>query len=256
MTSDAPPKLDAERYFAAEWLQQPKPLPRDAGTHRVVWNLRYDRPAALSFDYSIAANPGVGAPLTPGGAWAVPGDYRVVLTVDGHVLTRPVRILVDPRERLAPGDLEAQLALSKRIAEALALSRRGYLERATAHDQLEAAGRAAASRDPALKGRVEALALETGKPGVEHLKAANGALAAIETDLETADRPPTRAQTEAVDAQTRLVTAEYAAWSALRDGDLATLSVALKKAGLPPVSIPPVDVLKSRPAEDEGEDLP
>jgi hypothetical protein len=223
----------------------------------VVWNLRYDRPAALSFDYAIAANPGVGAPLTPGGAWAVPGDYQVVLEVDGHALTRTVRVLVDPRERLASGDLEAQLALSRRIADGLALSRRGYLERATAHDQLEAVvGKAAASRAPTLKERTEALAMETGKPGVEHFKAANGALAGIESDLESADRSPTQAQTDAVEAQSRLVTAEYAAWSALRDGDLATLSAALKKAGLPPVSIPPLDQLKSRPAEDDGEDLP
>jgi photosystem II stability/assembly factor-like uncharacterized protein len=256
MTSDEPPKLDAQRYFAADWLPHPSPLPRDPGFHRVIWNLRYDRPAALSFDYSIAANPGVGAPLTPGGAWALPGDYQVALEVDGHVQTRTVRVLADPRERLAPGDLEAQLGLSKRIAEGLALSRRGYLERATAHDQLEAAGKAAAGRYPALKDRVEALATATGKPGTEHFKAANGALARIESELESADRPPTQAQIDAVDAQSRQVTAEYAAWAALRDGDLATLSVALKKAGLAPVSIPPVDQLKSRPDEDDGEDLP
>jgi len=255
MTSEAPPKLDAERYFAAAWLEPARSLSQSSGFHRAIWNLRYTRPAALSFGYSIAANPGVGAPLSPEGAFVVPGEYQVVLKVDGRTAHQAVRVLADPRARLAPGDLEASLALSKRIADSLALSRRGYLERVTLHDELEATSKAS-NQTQALRDRIKALAVQTGDAGDSHLKAANGALARIEADLESADRAPTAPQVAAVDAEEKRVASDYAGWAALRDGPIASLNQAMKTAGLTPATLPAPDQLKGEPEEEEGGDLP
>jgi len=43
------------------WVFSPAPLPTDAGTNRVNWDLRADDPPAFSHSYEINANPG----LTP-----------------------------------------------------------------------------------------------------------------------------------------------------------------------------------------------
>jgi photosystem II stability/assembly factor-like uncharacterized protein len=58
-------------------------IPSEAGSQRLVWDLRYARP---------------GRDLTSGGGpRAVPGEYRVRLDVDGWSDTQPLTVLKDPR---------------------------------------------------------------------------------------------------------------------------------------------------------------
>ncbi len=74
-------------------------LPTDAGSHRVVWNLRY---------------PG------PDRARAVPGEYRVRLTVDGRPQERSLRVLRDPRLVDIPvADLQAQFDFLRRTGASM-----------------------------------------------------------------------------------------------------------------------------------------
>src|SRR5204863_7801326 len=71
-SADAPRKLKSERYFAESWLEPPEQLSAKAGAHRFVWDLRYPRPRAPQYEYSIAAVHGLDTTLLPAGPLAPP----------------------------------------------------------------------------------------------------------------------------------------------------------------------------------------
>lgn len=258
LSSEPSPRPNAEVYFAPDWLHPAAPLDTAAGLHRAVWNLRWPRPPAISFAYSIAATAGVGAPITPQGPLALPGDYSVVLTVDGVQSRAPLRLVQDPRSRAGVADLQASLELSKAIAGDLALARKGYGEIAAGHEgmaeafaQLRAKG-----ADPALLARGAAFITHTESPEAERdfFKDAK-ILAALESDLEGADLAPTEPQ-RAARVRTRAdLDARWAAWTALRDRELPALNAGLARAGLRLVTIPPEDRLPIDVPEG-AEDLP
>src|SRR6185369_2359164 len=71
-SSDAPESLPARRYFEAAWTQAPRALATSAGMHRFVWDLRYPRPPAPSYSYTIAAVRTAGTPVEPTGPFVLP----------------------------------------------------------------------------------------------------------------------------------------------------------------------------------------
>ncbi len=49
------------------------------------------------------------------GPWALPGDYSLVLTVNGKSYTQPLTVKMDPRVKASPADLTEQFELSKKL---------------------------------------------------------------------------------------------------------------------------------------------
>jgi photosystem II stability/assembly factor-like uncharacterized protein len=118
--SDDVPEPPVEgRNIPDYWIRPPQVLSARAGLHRFVWDLHYAPPAAAEFSYPIAAVPH-DTPREPRGPWALPGAYTVRLTADGHVVTRPLRIKMDPRVRTSAADLRAQFDSSVEVARDLA----------------------------------------------------------------------------------------------------------------------------------------
>ncbi|MGE5624022.1 MAG: WD40/YVTN/BNR-like repeat-containing protein, partial [Bacillota bacterium] len=118
-SSDAKPqKLEAEPYFSENWLSPPESLPGAPGAHRFVWNLRYPRPLAVGYDYSIAAVYGQGGLVLPEGPLVLPGRYTVKLTAGGETSAQSLMVALDPRvsRTEAKGALAAQLKLLQDIA--------------------------------------------------------------------------------------------------------------------------------------------
>jgi photosystem II stability/assembly factor-like uncharacterized protein len=258
LTSEATPKPLAEVYFAANWLNPPPPLGTGAGFHQAVWNLRWSRPKAISFDYSISTAAGTDTPISPQGPMALPGDYVAVLTVDGVQSRTALRLTQDPRSRAAPADLAASLELSKLIADDLALARRGYGETAAAHAGMsQALARLqGAGADPVLVARGKVFLAQTELPGAgEGFLKASKILTGVESDLERADLAPTEPQRIARERAKAEIDTRWSAWSALRDRELPALNDGLARAGLTPVTIPPEDKLTVTLPEG-GEDLP
>ncbi|MGC1304289.1 MAG: hypothetical protein WA840_18130, partial [Caulobacteraceae bacterium] len=142
-SADQPDHPDAERYFDKAWTRPEPTLQATPGLHRFVWNLRWPRPKAVKYEYAIAAVWNRGVPVTPEGPYALPGDYRVVLHVDGHDYTAPLKVVEDPRIPTSRADLESSLALSQRIDKALARARQGYGEMQSVGEQLDRIGVAA-----------------------------------------------------------------------------------------------------------------
>jgi hypothetical protein len=118
--SDDPPEARVEPLVVtANWARPALTLPRTAGHHRWVWDLRYAAPPVSTREYPINAVPGR-TPPAPEGPLVLPGTYTVALTVDGRTLTRPLTVAMDPRVKASAADLAAQHAAARRLAADLA----------------------------------------------------------------------------------------------------------------------------------------
>jgi photosystem II stability/assembly factor-like uncharacterized protein len=264
LSSTPEPRPEAEQYFAKEWTQPQAVLSRDAGAHRAVWSLHYPRPRAVGFGYSIAGIIGDDTPILPEGPFALPGDYTVVLKVDGKTERAPLKILADPRVTASADDLKASLAFSMQLDAAMEKAWRGAGEMGAAHTQLIEISKQLADRpkDAALKARVDDLVTRTQpggrggrRGGGEGFVSLSGNFAGLEAAQESADAAPTGGQREGFADASAKLDAAWTAWTTLRDHDLAALSADLKKAGLKPVTYPALAQMTVEPAQG-GQDLP
>ena len=79
------------------------------GLNRVVWNLTY--PGITTFPGMVLWG------ATTAGPAALPGSYEVRLTVDGEVLTQPLRVRRHPLRNLSDADLREQFDLAMKIRD-------------------------------------------------------------------------------------------------------------------------------------------
>jgi hypothetical protein len=220
-------------YFMTRWLPQPQPLTANPGHNRFVWDLRLPRPSATSYGYSSAVVPAVGTEAQPAGALVLPGEYQVRLTVGTLKATQSLRVVLDPRSRVAPGALEAQLKLAIQVSGALTDATE--LERAvrTVRDSLD-------SRRPEAIGARLGDTLSAVSQAIDSLKvgATAAELAALATGVDGADRAPTAAmQAVFAELQSQLASAQ-ASWSGAIKSQLDALDTSLKSAGLRPLITP------------------
>jgi photosystem II stability/assembly factor-like uncharacterized protein len=110
--SDAP---EIQKY----WLPKFARLPKSAGIHRFVWDLRYAPPAAMRHEYDMTAIIGSGTVIMPQGPLALPGEYEVALKVGGQTYTSTFTVDMDPRVKVSREDLAKQLELEQKIDAAL-----------------------------------------------------------------------------------------------------------------------------------------
>jgi hypothetical protein len=164
-------------YFMTQWLPHLESLTANAGHNRFVWDLRMARPSAESYGYSSNVVPGRGAEAEPGGPLVVPGSYRVRLTVGGTSETQPLRVLMDPRERVEPAALEAQFALAMQISNAMGDA--AALQRTVHH--LRDSLAAQPSESDTVSRMFDSL----------HIDATAEGLTALESAVDGADRAPT-----------------------------------------------------------------
>ena len=261
-SDDNTPAPRAERYFAEAWTKPAAKPATDAGAHRFVWNLRYPRPKAVQYNYSIAAVWGQDTPLTPEGALVVPGDYQIVLTVDGREFRQPLVVKMDPRVNVARAELEQALAFHQQVESELARGWQAYGEVDAVHTQLEALKKkgGAAAQAP-LKDAIAGLEkklepLREGKgEAAPNLGAVDDALASLATDVEGADRAPTDPQQHVLaDYRERLARA-LDLWKTIRDDELVALNRQLSHATLAEIRVPSADEIRiGEPSE--GKDLP
>jgi photosystem II stability/assembly factor-like uncharacterized protein len=239
-SDETPARPEARQYFVDAWLQPPSALPARTGHNRFVWDLRYPRPRALEYDFSIAAVPGTDTHEVPQGMFVLPGKYEIRLTVDGHTSSHPLTIAMDPRVQTPMADLVAQRELYGKVSQAL--------ERATdAQEKLHAVTDRLKKLDGELVSRPKAGALRDaakrlaadiatfrGRRG-DTLDAAAGVLNALAIDLESADRAPTEPQREVFETYRKRLDPALAKWQALASGPLRDLDRKVRAADLAPV---------------------
>lgn len=248
-SNDKTRKLDETQAFPTYWFNPPAPLAKNAGLNRFVWDLRYERPPALRYGYSIAAAYGEDAIMLPQGPLALPGNYQVKLTAAGRTYTAPLEVKLDPRVRVAPLALAQQLALETKIIEAMNESYTFVQLLSDVGGQLkelrerlksdESAKPLLQSIDSLDKKAAELVAVERQWPpvGVVSLASLNGALGTLLVLVEGANAAPTAQAASAFATYKQLLDQQLAKWTALKTKELPALNAMLQQRQLPAIKI-------------------
>jgi len=125
------------------WPHRPAAPPRvanKAGLNMFVWNMKY--PPARDFW-------GINGVATDG-PLALPGTYRVRLTVGGKSSVETFGLKLDPRSKVTPADLQAQFAFEKQLRDTVNAVTTAIIRIRNVRAQLEAdATQAPAAADAA-----------------------------------------------------------------------------------------------------------
>ncbi len=79
--------------------------------HRFLWDMHYTPVPNVEPEFPMSATYRNTAPA-PTSPWVAPGNYTVVLTVDGKSFTQPLTVQMDPRVKTSAADLQEQFDLS------------------------------------------------------------------------------------------------------------------------------------------------
>jgi photosystem II stability/assembly factor-like uncharacterized protein len=97
---------------ADAWKLHAAPLSANPGMHRFVWGLTWSSTGEMDSDFPDAGGGGGAAPRLPKVA---PGQYKLILDVDGTKLTRILTVVIDPRSQATQLALEQQQELGLTI---------------------------------------------------------------------------------------------------------------------------------------------
>jgi photosystem II stability/assembly factor-like uncharacterized protein len=239
----------ARELIPQYWIKPPQVLPARGGTHRWVWDLRYEAPLAVIHGYPISAVPRA-TPRQPEGPLALPGNYRVRLTYDGQHLEAPLTLKPDPRVPAAPEALARQLALATNLAELLTQSSRALLTAHSEEAQLKALTPAGAALEAVHSYQARLVALSGSaqpadappppaapQPGAApqpNLKELQERIAGLYTEVTRGDGAPTAAQLAATTTAQAALAGLMGTWQQLQ-ADLPDLNKRLTAAKLAPI---------------------
>lgn len=105
-TAYAIPEVNIPHY----WIRPQQILSAEAGTHRFIWDLKYE-PLPVPASYPISATYKNTAP-EPTAPWVMPGRYKLRLTANDAVFETYLEVKMDPRVTTSLADLKLQHRLS------------------------------------------------------------------------------------------------------------------------------------------------
>ncbi len=231
------PMLDIPTY----WVRPPQVLAATAGMHRFLWDMHYAPVPGIKPEYPIAAIPHNTAPQ-PTSPWVMPGQYTVVLTVNGKSYSQPLTIKMDPRVKTANADLAHQSKLSQQMYEDLLMVVPASDQVDAVRKQLGELKKAASQGDLTtpindLDQKLQALAGGVTRrpgPGTEPPNMGNTRtrLLAMLGFLQEADEAPTMQMITAVDELQATIKPLMQRWQEIKEKDIAELNKKLREANL------------------------
>src|SRR6202048_3846565 len=112
-------KIASAHPIPMYWVRPPQILSAAAGMHRFVWDLHYPPPDSISHEFPISAI-AHDTPKYPLGAFALPGNYLVQLTVNGKKLEPvPLTVKMDPRITRSSQDLQKEFEMEAGSVECM-----------------------------------------------------------------------------------------------------------------------------------------
>jgi hypothetical protein len=241
--SDDPPALSEQelqhQLIPPYWVRPSRNPGTSAGMHRFVWDLHYAAPASLRHGYPISAVPH-DTPRGPFGVRALPGQYRVRITVDDVMLTAPLTVKIDPRVKTPPDALKRQFELATALASLLNDGSTAVAQARSVRAQLEkvapkakgGTARAVAALETRVRGLLEGGSGASGAPALASLVSR---VAGLYESVEQSDAGPTAAQTSAGDALKQQLPALLGEWQAIARKELPAVNGKLRGARLPVV---------------------
>ncbi|AIE84516.1 WD40/YVTN/BNR-like repeat-containing protein [Fimbriimonas ginsengisoli] len=245
-----PPLAEPPAPVPDFWLEKPMPMPTEIGTNRINWNLRYDSPPAFSHNYEISANPGQ-TPASPEGPLALPGEYTVVLTVDGKSYKQTVTVRNDPRSPSNGSALRAQHEVQMQLYECAKEAWDGYKQvsamRTALIDLKSNRSAEVAKAADALDTKLAAMGGSAGggrrfggggggAPAAPTFAGLSGAMTRQLSSLDTGDMAPNEPTRNACRARCKEMETLTKSWKAFKSKDLVTFNALLAKNGLKPLT--------------------
>ncbi|QHL90734.1 hypothetical protein GVO57_07655 [Sphingomonas changnyeongensis] len=242
---DAKPKSEGGDDDEDDGPKGPPPPTMKPGLNRFSWDMRH--PGFVDFPNMI-----LWTSRNRGGPLALPGRYRVTLTVDGRQQSQMLDIGVDPRVTDAtPDALRERFALAMQVRDRVSQANEAVLLIRGITDQARA--RAATASDPGLKasldgliaglraveGRIYQVRNESRQDPLNFPIMLNDKLAGLLGVIESAEARPTDQTRQAFAELSGQLDRELAAMAALLDTDLARINTALGAAGLAPITRTP-----------------
>ncbi len=247
-SNDEQRKIDETQSFPTYWFNPSAPLSKHVGLNRFVWDLRYERPRALRFGYSIAATYGEDVIMQPEGPLALPGTYQVRLSVDGRTYTAPLEVKMDPRVMTPQLALRQQFMLETKILQAIWDGYQSVQQINALRAQLKEL-QSKLNSDPGAKPLLDAvndldkkagelIAVEQQWPpvGVVSTASLNGALGSLLVQVGSADSAPTAQATTAFGTYRKLLDQQLAKWASLKAQDIPALNRLLQERQLRPIN--------------------
>jgi photosystem II stability/assembly factor-like uncharacterized protein len=255
--TDVPASFDKTPANAPEyWFAPPAALSKKAGLNRFVWDLRYPAMKVLLYSYygnaldyieytlSDHAIPGEFPRELQPGPFVVPGEYWLVLTVNGKTYRQPLTVTPDPRVHASESDLVQQLDAEKNISAQMAATYDGY-------DQVRALRNAIAERqksmaaDATTKEAADALkALDDqaadigdGKPEDLGIGPLNRELARLAFMVESGDARPAAMLQAGVDQSCQNLAKRLSQWRDLNQLKIMPANSLLQKNNLAPLPV-------------------
>jgi len=244
-----PPTFDKTPGNVPEyWFAPPTALSKNAGLNRFAWDLRYPAMKTLRYsyygnaldyiEYTLAdhAIPGEFPRDLQPGPFVVPGEYSLVLTVDGKTYRQPLTITPDPRVHASQSDLVQQLNAEMNISAQMSATFDGYEQvralRTAISERQKSLGSDAARKDvaDALKALDDqAVDIGEGKsedPGIGPL---NREVARLAFMIESGDARPAALLQLGVDQYCQGLTKRLTQWRELNQKKIAPVDALLQK---------------------------
>jgi photosystem II stability/assembly factor-like uncharacterized protein len=185
-SADVPAPMDLKRLGTApEWFTTPSTVSAAPGMHRFVWPIRYPAPAGVSGRRS-----GGGSGAFADGVWAPPGNYKVVLTVNGQKFTQPLTIVPDPRVKLPASAFTEQFAFAREVEQTRATLAAALTE-AAALVKRKDISEALRLKAVEVSGTISGDDFTAPPPSESSIRFINQALGKLANAIDSADGAPT-----------------------------------------------------------------
>jgi photosystem II stability/assembly factor-like uncharacterized protein len=210
------------------WFAKPGVVDQTQGLHRFVWDLRYESPRVLPAsyfgpileytEYTLAdhAIPYETPRQQPQGPLVVPGMYTVELTAAGKTVRRPLEVKIDPRVHATQADLEAQLALARRILSGVEASYSMFQDVKTLSAAVQERKKSQPGSTAEIEKKMEAV--QEGTKAAPGLGPLNRDLSRLLNSVEGADQRPTAPQIQAVVEKCEALAKTLQLWETLNTG--------------------------------------
>jgi hypothetical protein len=238
------------------WFAPPELLPDKAGMNRFVWNIRFPHPSTLPYsfygrhldyieytmpDYAI---PGETPRDQPQGPLAAPGNYEVLLTIEGKTYRQPLVVKLDPRVNVPQADLEAQINLAKNISDMMKTTYNAYNDvaslRAALVERLKSlAGNSQAkdATDTATSLVKELDEIEEGTNAAPGFGSVNRNLARVMTMIESGDLRPAQSLRDVAVESCESLKNDLPRWRKVNAENLSSLNKLLNQYKLAPLPV-------------------
>jgi hypothetical protein len=260
-SDDPVPTLDPRYSVPPVWARPPRVLSAAPGHHRFLWDLQYPQVPGLSTGPDADLATPHDTPQVSTAPWVLPGDYTVKLTANGKTLTAQLKVVMDPRVKTPPSDLEQQFTLARQMYDDVMKATAAMHEISVLREQLKARiGQPVVGQaGPTIESKLDAIAgpehggrgFGRGPAGPATLGSVRMQLARLMHSIQSADEAPTPSQREAFGIAAMPLEGLIEQWRIVKDSDVKALNARLKKEHLALIDLDTREM--DRSLEDELE---